>query len=61
MVASHVSQDGGIEHVALVHVVYHLPVFGVDLIDHVADYGTATQRLSSESRNKKVLPIANCK
>jgi hypothetical protein len=37
VIASHVSQDGGRKHVALVHVVYHPSVFGVDFIDHVAD------------------------
>ena len=37
MVACHVCEHGSIEHVALVHVVYHLAILLIDLVNHVAD------------------------
>jgi len=37
VVASHVSQDSGREHITFVHVIYHTPVPLVDLVDHAAN------------------------
>lgn len=37
MIACHVCEHGSIEHVALVHVVHHLAILLIDLVNHVAD------------------------